>query len=63
MNEQIKKLLDDVFDQTPDWSYWESHTFENALTDEGEYIKVEDAYDAMYSLAEKIVSHYEQNKK
>ena len=33
------------------YSYWESHQFENALCDEGEYIKVEDVYSALEKLA------------
>src|SRR6187401_1500870 len=29
------------------WSYWDSHQHDNALQDEGEYVKVEDAEEAM----------------
>ena len=33
------------------WSYWDSHQFENSLYEEGEYVKLEDAEEAMIKFA------------
>lgn len=56
---EVQQILDEVIKKTPDWSNWESHNLENALVDEGEYVKSEDVIDGFKELANKISSHYE----
>lgn len=59
MQEQIEKIISEVADRTPDWSNWESHSFENALVDEGEYVKVEDVWKALREVANRVAELYE----
>lgn len=57
--EQIEKIINEVADKTPDWSNWDSHSFENALVDEGCYVKSEDVWKALEEVAARVSELYE----
>jgi hypothetical protein len=63
MNPDVKDILGKVVADTPEYSYWESHRLENALVDEGCYVKSADAQMALKTLAEKIERYYENKLK
>lgn len=56
MKDKLEAIVTKVANEIPEWSYWESHKLENAIVDEGEYIKSEDALSALYRLANEVVA-------
>jgi len=54
MEKEIEKIINEVFKETPEWVYYESHSFENDLIDEGEYVKVEDMVKALNEVADRV---------
>lgn len=56
----IEEIVNQVAQETPDWSYWDSHQFDNALTEEGEYVTVNDFFEALQKVANKVYEQYDQ---
>jgi hypothetical protein len=54
MKKEIEKIINEVFKETPEWAHYESHSFENDLIDEGEYVKVEDMLKALNEVADRV---------
>jgi hypothetical protein len=59
-NEKLDAIFDESIKSIPEWANWESHTFQNQLTDEGEYVKSEDLLTAFEKLKEKLNDEIER---